>query len=168
MAGKRHIVRRGKHRLRGGANGADHGPAERWQHSGRAFEYTEHAGVLAARALEENILDRLALSCLITDEQCEAGLRLRADYLGARLEARQIGCYNPARSINNGHDGGYERNEAEEAAYRRWRHAVRAIGIIDSDTIVTVCCHDRAPCAHQLPALLRGLERLLKWYGLRS
>ena len=48
-------------RLRKIAGGGDHGTPERWQHSGRALEVTDRAGILAAQATEEHILDILGM-----------------------------------------------------------------------------------------------------------
>lgn len=143
----------------------DHGPAERWQHSGRALELTEHAGILAARVTEESVLDGLVTRGHIGAGLRDCALRLRRDYQAARVESRLIASYNAARSLNHAHDGGYERNDAEEAAYQRWRLAVRAVGAVDSNVLVTVCCQDIAPLLRQMPSLLRGLTRLAKWYG---
>ncbi|MEJ0062122.1 MAG: DUF6456 domain-containing protein [Alphaproteobacteria bacterium] len=144
----------------------DHGPPERWRHSGRLLETTGHAGVLAARVSEEHALDRLRLRGLIGARDHEAGLRLRADYHAAHLEGRIIASYNAARGMNCGGFQAYERTDIEEAAYRRWRGAVQAVGIADSAAVLGLCCHGHGPRAAQMAALRRGLSRLAAWYGL--
>lgn len=144
---------------------ADHGTAERWQHATRRLEVTEAAGVLAARVLEEHGLDRLHLRDAIETEMRDGGLRLRADYQAAHLEQRITAQYAPAAGSGGGYRP-YERSDAEEAAYQRWRLAVRAVGIMDSKIVLAVCCHDQMPTAASLPSLQRGLTRLARFYGL--
>jgi hypothetical protein len=61
-----------------------------------------------------------------------AGLKLKADYQAAHLENRIIASYNAARGMNAGGFQNYERTEAEEAAYRRWRRALLAVVSADS------------------------------------
>ncbi|MGB4102144.1 MAG: DUF6456 domain-containing protein [Alphaproteobacteria bacterium] len=145
---------------------ADYGPRERWQHTGRALELTEQAGVLAARATEENMLDRLLLRRVIDWRGREAGLRLKVDYQAAHLENRIIASYNAARGMNAGGYQSYERSEAEEAAYGRWRRALLAVTIYERHAVLDVCCHERDIVAPALPALRRGLARLGDWYRL--
>ncbi|NTU77726.1 MAG: hypothetical protein HGA90_07960 [Alphaproteobacteria bacterium] len=146
---------------------ADYGPAERWQHSGRALELTEQAGVLAARALEEHALDVLALRRWITEAQRDAAFRLKRDYRAAGLEARVTGGYNPARVSFSPFGSWDERSDAEEAAYQRWRSALRVLGASFSDTVVSVACHDCMPPPELVFRLRRGLELLATWYGAR-
>ena len=55
--------------------GGDHGTPERWQHSGRALELTERAGVLAVRVTEEHIIDVLAMRRLLDEVQVQAGFK---------------------------------------------------------------------------------------------
>ena len=150
--------------MRGGR--ADHGPAERWQHAGRLLEFTERAGVLAARVMEACVLDRLAAAGLVDAAALAAGLRLQADYHTAHMESRVIASYNPARGTRQGGYDAYERNEAEEAAYQRWRLAVRAVGMVDSGIVLGACCEERMPKTQGLAALRRGLGRLAAFYGI--
>jgi hypothetical protein len=77
-----------------------------------------------------------------------------------------VASYNPERSLNRPSYQREERSDGEEAAYQRWRNAVRAIGITDSDVVISVCCHDYAPEVRKIAGLRRGLERLVKWYGM--
>lgn len=144
---------------------ADHGPTERWQHATRRLEVTEAAGVLAARVLEEHGLDRLHLSGVIDASSRDGGLRLRADYQAAHLEQRITAHYAPSAGAGGGYRP-YERSDAEEAAYRRWRQAVRAVGIMDSKVVLAVCCHDQMPPAASRASLQRGLQQLALFYGL--
>ncbi len=144
---------------------ADHGTAERWQHGTRSLEVTETAGVLAARVLEEHGLDRLLLRGVIDAALRDGGLRLRADYQAAQLEQRITAQYQPSGGSGGGYRP-YERSDAEEAAYQRWRCAVRAVGIMDSKIVLAVCCHDQMPTSTSLAGLQRGLKRLAGFYGL--
>ena len=153
-------------RFRLSRNSADHGTAERWQHSGRMLEITERAGVLAARALEENVLDVLVVRRWISATQREAALRFKLDYHAAGLEARLTSSYNPMRVAFSPFGPWDERSDAEEAAYQRWRKAVRAMGTPVSDMVITVVCHDRIPLQRRAVILQAGLEKLVKWYGM--
>lgn len=145
---------------------ADHGPRERWQHSGRILTLTEQAGVLAARATEEHVLDRLVLAGIVSARARDAGLRLRADYQAGHLEQRIVASYSLARDTRYGGFAEHERDDAEEAAYRRWRDAVRAVGMQDSTVVLDVACHDMLPRPTLVPQLRRGLERLADWYKI--
>jgi hypothetical protein len=144
----------------------EHGTAERWQHGARVLELTEQAGVLTARVLAEHGLDRLVLAGQLAPLAGVAGMRLRADYQAAHLATRVIASYSATRGVRQGGYTEYERSDAEEAAYRRWREAVRAVGIIDSGVVLAACCEDRLPVPTALPALQRGLARLIRWYRL--
>ena len=145
---------------------ADYGPRERWQHTGRVLELTEQAGGLAARATEENMLDRMLLRRAIDLRGREAGLRLKGDYQAAHLDSRIIASYNAGRGMNAGGFQAYERSDAEEAAYGRWRRALQAVTTFERHAVLNVCCHERDIVAPALPALRRGLARLGDWYRL--
>jgi hypothetical protein len=67
---------------------ADFGLAERWQHSGHTLEPTEEAGIVAARATEEHIVDQLLLRRLIGKNESEAAFKFKLDYHRAGIEAR--------------------------------------------------------------------------------
>jgi C4-dicarboxylate-specific signal transduction histidine kinase len=145
---------------------ADHGTPERWQHSGRTLELTESAGILAARATEEHIVDTLVLRGLIAPVERDAALRFKLDYQSAALEARITARYSPASSARDFFAAIHERSEAEEAAYRRWRNALREVGKICANAVISTVCHDRMPGPLALPNLQTGLKRLVDWYGL--
>ena len=147
-----------------GAARADHGPAERWQHDGRVLELTEQAGVVAARALATHGLDVLLLRGFIDAAGCDSGLRWRADYYTAHLAERVTASYAVTRGGGGGYQE-YERTDVEEAAYQRWRVALRAIGVADSMLMLNVCCYDLMPPPTALPGLRRGLIRLARHYG---
>ncbi len=138
-----------------GNGGAELGTPERWQHSRRAMELTERAGVTAARALEESILDILVARRWITLAQREAALRLKLDFHRAGLEAHLSGSYNPLRTAFTPFGPWDERTDAQEAAYQRWRQAVRAIGQVHGDIVIPVACYERrpAPSRRASPAL---------------
>lgn len=154
-------------RFRRAGAAADHGPPERWRHSGRVVVLTERAGVVAVRATEEHVLDALALRRCITEAQRDAGLRFRADYHAAGLEARVTGSYNPARTSFSPFGAWDERTDAEEAAYQRWRKALGALGAAH-DGVTMVACFGQMPPSGFVPALKIALAALARHYGLRE
>jgi hypothetical protein len=147
--------------------GADFGPRERWQHSGCTFEYTERAGIMAARATEEHILDTLALRRLLDQIQIEAGLRFKADYHAASIAAHVTGSYSGMARSADGVFIEYERSDAQEAAYRRWKNAVRELGARYGAAVISTVCHDTPPAPQDIPILQDGLQKLAVWYGMR-
>ncbi|MDR3450752.1 MAG: DUF6456 domain-containing protein [Alphaproteobacteria bacterium] len=163
MASRRTPVSSDK-RFRKIPGGGDHGTPERWQHAGRALEVTDRAGILAARVLEEHILDVLALKRLLDRVQVEAGLRLKADYHAASLASHVTASYATA----GGRDffrTGHERSDAQEAAYKRWRNAVRELGPRYGAVVVEAVCYDAPPSAAAIALLQGGLSKLAGWYG---
>ncbi len=152
-------------RLRKRASG-DFGPCERWQHSGCAFEVTDARGVVAARATEEHVLDILGLKKFLSILQIEAGLRFKADYHAAAIAKRVTGSYSGAPSARDFFRAEHERSDAEDAAYRRWRSAVREMGLRYSAAVIATVCHDELPMARNIPELQVGLDKLACWYGL--
>jgi Domain of unknown function (DUF6456) len=145
---------------------ADHGTPERWQHSGRVLELTESAGILAARATEEHLLDILVLRGRISAVEREAALKFKLDYQRAALEARVTGRYNAASSARDFFAAIHERTDAEEAAYQRWRNALREVGKMLANILVSTVCFDRMPDPRDLPQLQGALKKLVEWYGL--
>jgi hypothetical protein len=143
----------------------DHGPPERWQHTGRTLEYTEDAGIFAARASEEHVLDKLVLMHIVDEPAREAGLKLRHDYLMARIEERIAASYSSVR-VGGDPQRRLERNAAQEAAYQRWRSGLAATPVPTRDVLVHVCCVGHAPALAQLARLVLGLKHLAKYYGL--
>lgn len=142
------------------------GPPELWQHTGRVWEYTETAGVFAARATEEHVLDHLLLMKLVKPEYREAGLKFHHDYMVARIEERVTASYASVRVAGRSSEARFERNDAQEAAYQRWRNALKPIPMHARDVLVHVCCVGILPRTAQLPALVTGLFHLSKYYGL--
>ncbi len=153
-------------RLKNASRGADYGPAERWQHSGRVLELTAEAGVLAARAVDSDILDSCLAEGIIDTRQRDAALRLRADFHTAGMTAHLIGSYNPARSTFSVYGGWDERTEEEEKAYRRWREAIQAIGAMYSDFVISVVCFEETQPQERLFLLTAGLIKLARFYGI--
>ena len=153
-------------RFRKPPQNADYGPPERWQHSGRLLEATEKNGVLAARATEEHILDILVLRGALSKNQSAAAFKLKLDYHRAGLAAHTTGGYNPTRVDVDSFHSRRERNDYEEAAYQRWRNAVRELGLRHSPVVITVACHDLLPTPREIALLQEGLEKLLDWYRL--
>lgn len=153
-------------RFRSSQSSSDYGTFERWQHSGRILEITERAGILAARALEEHALDVLVLRGRITEAQRDAAFRLKKDFISAGMKSRIIGSYNPSRSSFSPFGTWNERSDDEEAAYKRWRDAICAIGGLFESAVIAVTCYDIIPSQRQAVCLKLGLEKLVKWYRL--
>ncbi len=153
-------------RFRKASPTSDFGPPERWQHSGRALTLTEQAGILAARATEECVLDVLGLKNLLDEKQVAAGLKLRLDFQRAGLARRVAASYTPLRVSGDNPAMERERSESEETAYRRWRLAVRELGLHHSDTVIAIACQDQTPRQTDIAVLQKGLDLLVKWYGL--
>jgi hypothetical protein len=147
---------------------ADHGTPERWQHSGRVLEITEHRGILAARAIEEHVIDALVMRGLIDQSQSDAAFRLKLDFQRAGLAASVTSRYSPDPHKTDYFHGRRERSDAEEAAYRRWRHAVRELGLDLSCAVIATVCHDETPAPDDVPLLQKGLDQLVDWYNLRK
>jgi hypothetical protein len=145
---------------------ADYGTNERWQHSGRMLEPTERRGILAARATEEHIIDIMVVRGILTPRQREAAFRFKLDYQSAALTVHVTSSYNPLSGGGDYAAGGRERSDAEEAAYQRWRNAVRALGLRFSGIVITAACHDLLPGPRDLILLQSGLERLAGLYRL--
>lgn len=156
-------------RLRQNRDGfSDHGPRERWQHSGRALVPTERAGILAARATEEHILDALELRGIVTTRQRDAALAFKQDFQQASLSEHVTSAYNPIRVDQCPIPGPRDRTEAEEAAYRRWRAAATSLGARHSGVVLATACYDLSPAPAQIALLREGLEKLARWYRMTA
>jgi len=153
-------------RFRKQAKLADHGPPERWQHSGRLLHATEKYGVLAARATEEHVIDILVLRGVLDSGQSAAAFKFKLDYQRAALAEHTTGGYNPVRVDVDRFFGRRDRNDFEEAAYQRWRNAVRQLGARLSPSVITVACYDMLPLPREIALLQQGLEKLVSWYRL--
>jgi hypothetical protein len=143
---------------------ADSGPPERWQHSRQSVEYTEDAGVFAARSQQEHILDRLVLLGMITEAGREAGLKLHRDYNIARVEEAVSMSFSPVRVRSGDPQRRLERSDFEEAAYRRWRLALKPLPVLSRDVVIHVACVGCWPAIEQLGKLKQGLEILARYY----
>lgn len=153
-------------RFKKSSHASDTGPRERWQHSGRVLEFTEQAGMLAARATEEHVIDTLVERRILDERQRLAAMKFKLDYQRAGLAPHVTGSYTP---IRRGEDVFYherERSDIQEAAYQRWRNAVRELGLRCSDAVISTACHDLLPVPRKLVALQKGLELLAEWYGI--
>jgi hypothetical protein len=146
---------------------ADYGAPERWQHSGRTLELTERAGLLAARALEEHLLDTLCVAQQITSVQREAGLSFLALFRAAGLEPRVTGSYNPVRlgCVFGAWD---ERSDEEDAAHARWQKLLRAMGPALSSVAIDVICFEARPTKGAFVRLLKALDFLASWFRVGS
>ncbi len=145
---------------------ADFGPPERWQHSGKVMQMTERAGILAARATEEHIIDTMVLKGLLDTTQSDAAFRLKLDFQRAGLAANTVSRYSPDGGKSDYFRGKRDRNEVEEAAYQRWRNAVRELGLDLSCAVIATVCHDEAPKPADIYYLRKGLDQLADWYKL--
>lgn len=166
QAYRRQPVSSDKRLRRNRDNPSDYGPRERWQHSGRAVTLTERAGILAARATEEHILDVLELRGFLTERQRDAALAFKLDFQQASLSEHVTSAYNPVRVDQSPMPGPRDRTEAEEAAYRRWRAAAQSLGARHSGVVLATACYDLSPAPAQITLLREGLEMLARWYRL--
>jgi hypothetical protein len=146
---------------------SDFGPAERWQHSGRSLVVTERAGIVAARATEEHVVDILVTKKFLSEVQRDAALVFKRDFQRAALGVTMTGSYNPNTALmRDCFRGTHERTELQEAAYRRWRNAVKEMGLAFASAVISTTCHDVTPSLEDIPALQHGLDKLVDWYGL--
>ncbi len=158
----------GKKRREDDMSFADLGTAERWQHSRREMVLTERAGILAARALEECALDRWLAAGAITEDEHEAGLRLRTDYLRGQVTLRASRIYDGVRAPTpraSWTSPAERRDGASEAAYRHWREAIRATGQRASLVLIAVCCEDGALSWQRRSELRLALQALIRHYA---
>lgn len=145
---------------------SDYGTPERWQHSDHTLEYTDAAGIFAIRVCEPHILDHLLNRNLLDAQAHDAGLKLLRDYHGSGIEARVTASYTSMRGAKADAEARLLRNEMEEAAYQRWRNALRMISVPMRDVVIHVACLGYAPRVAQLNHLRDGLLQLAKYYGL--
>ncbi|HEX6972698.1 MAG TPA: DUF6456 domain-containing protein [Limnochordia bacterium] len=92
----------------------------------------------------------------------DAGNRLRDDFTAAGLEPRIAGRY--AEMVGTGSIQGFMAGRG--TAYERWVSAVRAVGPIASDEIVSVCCLGNPVGRSRMILLRRGLEVLARHYRI--
>lgn len=147
------------------SNLPDYGTPERWQHSGRIMQVTAQAGILAARAMEEHIIDVMVLRGLLDENQSAAAFRLKLDFQRAGLAANTTSRYTP----NTGKKESFrqrERTDTEEIAYRRWRNAVRELDLGLSSAVIATVCHDQTPSSTDLHLVQKGLDQLIDWYKI--
>ncbi len=145
---------------------SDYGTDERWQHSGRTLEFTETAGIFAVRVSEPHILDELMGRKLLDEQARDAGLRLYHDYHVSGIEARVTASYASVRGAKADAEARLLRNEMEEAAYQRWRNALRAIASPTRDVVIHVACLGHVPRVEQLNHLKEGLVQLARYYRI--
>ena len=155
-----------RRRSRKKPNIPDCGPLQRWQHAGRMLHLTEYGNGLAARVSEEHVMDVLVMKGILTDTQCKAAFKLKRDFKNAGLDAHVTGSYSPVRTKIDWPSGAPERTDAQEAAYRRWRDAVREMGLRFSNVVLETACHDCMPSRADVLALQQGLDSLVRWYRL--
>ena len=144
----------------------DHGPRERWQHGVVQMQRMDALGTVAARVVTECALDVLQQAGQVTAKMWQAGLQLRRDYVGARVEPRAAMRYAPTVRQGRGTGDMFVRSEREELAYRRWRQALQVVGVGLSEALVSVCCLDRPPTQAQQRQLVDGLEALARHYRM--
>lgn len=144
----------------------DMGPAERWQHAPRQLTRVGSDGTVAARNSLECMLDKLHEKGQVTPKMHAAGLRLRRDFMRAKIEPRLVMRYTPTTHIGQRGFVPFERSEKEELAYKDWRLALQVVGVGLGEAVVTVCCLDLAPKQSQQRDLIEALETLVKYYKI--
>lgn len=147
----------------------DSGTRERWQHGDETLvEATERAGQTRVVNLTQDALDRYYRRCKLAVGDAErnrrlydAGCQLRMDWSKAGLMPQVVGAY--ADMVSNGSI--QSMFSVKEDAYRRWRAAIKAVGPIASNEVITVCCAGE-PVGKGAPMeiLRRGLDVLVKHY----
>lgn len=149
-------------------------PPLRWrgQHGDSIVEEAgEEAGVRRRRVETVLLLDRYHKRKLIDDAAYQAGLRLRADWTTAGRQPHVTARYEQ-RTSGGGRRGGAVNgaegfSEGREAAYRRLRRALRAVGPIATEEVIDVCLMDRAAGSEaRMEIARRGLAVLAGFYGL--
>ncbi len=126
----------------------DWGTPERARHSCIVTERLERGGAEVARVAAECMLDQLRDVGQVTPAMHRAGIRLRADYQRGKVAPRQVMQYAPGVR-GTGWNGGFERSEKEELAYKDWRIALQVVGVGLSEALVSICCLDLAPQQRQ-------------------
>ncbi len=147
---------------------ADHGTAERWQHSRRELVLTEQAGIQAARVQDECALDRWLGVGAISAQEHAAGMKLRSDYHHGRVPLAAQRVYDGVRAPSPGaswQSPAERRGDAAEMAYKRWRHAIRAVGLRLSPLLIAVCCEDGALAWPRRGELRHALQQLELHYN---
>jgi hypothetical protein len=125
---------------------------------------TARAGICVVRDADESVLDVFVARGLLEPEERDAGLELRRDYEKAKLRHSVVSSYSSVRSPYNPYGSSSDRTDEEEAAYKRWREALRFAGSVCSNVLVTVACDDMYPIDDQKKFLKHGLRSLVKWY----
>ena len=140
-------------------------PPERYRHDELVNEETlvNGAKALAKRVVTQTPLDRYYRRNQITEKQHKAGSELFDDWYLAGLEPTLVPDLTKVRV-----DESRATKLSESRAWRRdrFRRAMLAVGIINSNAVVTVCCNQRpAGSRHNMRKLRRGLDTLAKHYG---
>ncbi|MDD2326466.1 MAG: DUF6456 domain-containing protein [Alphaproteobacteria bacterium] len=143
---------------------SDSGPSQLWQHTGRMLVRTDGEQTLVSRVTEEKVLDVLFYRGVVSPRMRAAGLRLHADFIAADMQPHASGSYNPAHVSGASYGLWHERSDAQEEAYTRWRTAVRAVGQLCSDVVISVACYDLRPDDNHVPLLQVGLAKLAQEY----
>lgn len=155
------------HNRRLNENFVDEGTAERWQHSRREMVLTGQAGIYAMRAQDECALDRWLGAGAISSEEHAAGMKLRSDYHHGQVSMMAQRVYDGVRAPSPGaswQSPAERRSESAEAAYRRWRAAIRAVGMRLSPLLIAVCCEDGALAWPRRGELRLALQQLQAHY----
>jgi len=144
-------------------------PRERWQHGDETLtEATEDAGGRRTVVLTQDPLDRYFRRGQLADRPAEnrrlydAGARLRGDFHRAGLNHVVVARYGDL--VSGGSVQGFA--AVREDSYRRWRDAVRAVGPVAADEVITVCCRgEPVGKGARMQILRRGLAVLAGHYG---
>jgi hypothetical protein len=139
----------------------DCGPRERAWHGTLLRRAVDGARASGRRVKFECRLDWYQDKASIDDRQHAAGLRFRADWLLAAMEAKVVGTYG-LRVRGPG-----EFRDHQLAARRRAARALAALAPAERGTVIQVCGFDEW-AAGRLPALRAALTQLADHYGLPS
>jgi len=163
------LNRRRKRRAAAPTGAAGEVPRERWQHGDETIEEaTEEAGGRRVVVLTQDPLDRycrrgqLAARAAENQRLYDAGARLRGDFHRAGLNQAVVARY--ADLVSGGSVQGFA--ALREDSYRRWRDAIRAVGPVAADEVITVCCRgEPVGKGARMEILRRGLAVLARHYG---
>ena len=96
------------------------------------------------------------------ERRYRAGDRLRARWTIAGLEPHLVSAYSEMIAGGKGAEPAIARRDAYEA----WVRAIRAVGIIASNEVITVCCLGEYVGRDRIEILRRGLKVLADYWGL--
>lgn len=149
----------------------DVGTPERQQHVDEKdvlIEKTEDAGQTRVVILAQDALDRYHRRGQLHSDPKEnerlydAGIRLRGDFHRAGISPGVISNYSDM--VSSGSVQGFSNFQVE--AYKRWRSAIKEVGQVAANEVITVCCQgEPVGKGVRMEILRRGLIVLAAHYG---